>query len=307
MVERLWSVCCHVSGLTGKDNWRKCDQSTGDYTQHNVGQLELIMKTETQSTGGTLVRGLKLIQVLTEAPAPISLARLSRVTGFDTSTCHRMLQTLITEGWAVQDFLTREYAAGPHALVRCAPWHPWSLFKLQARTHLERLNECTKETVGLIAFTSNERVIVDVIHGQLTLSSYYDIRLASPLHGSASGKILLAAMPPAQREALLGPGPYPATTPFTVTEPRKLADQLDELNKNGYVISRDEFFVGLVAYGTPIIYRGDTLGCVVITCSSDFKHLPDDERMCRECKETSELISSVVPVIHQLSHFLAGH
>ncbi len=264
------------------------------------------MKTETNGTVGTLARGLKLIQVLTEAPAPISLARLVRATGFDNSTCHRILQTLTLEGWAVQDQLTREYAAGPHALVRCAPWHPWSLFKLQARTHLERLNERTKETVGLIAFTSIERVIVDVIHGQLTLSSYYDIRLASPLHGSASGKILLSAMPPARREALLGPGPYPATTPYTVTEPKKLTEQLNEISKNGFVISRDESFMGLVAYGAPITYRGDTLGCIVITCSSDVEHVFDDERMGHECKETGELISSVVPAIHQLSHFLAG-
>ncbi|MDO8777478.1 MAG: IclR family transcriptional regulator [Burkholderiaceae bacterium] len=264
------------------------------------------MKTETNGTVSTLARGLKLIQVLTEAPAPISLARLARVTGFDASTCHRMLQTLTTEGWAVQDEQTREYAAGPHALVRCAPWHPLSLFKQQARAQLERLNERTKETVCLIAFTSIERVIVDVIHGQLTLSSYYDIRLTTPLHGSASGKVLLSGMPPAQRDTLLGPGPYPATTPFTVTEPKKLAGQLNEISKNGFVISRDESFVGLVAYGAPITYRGHTLGCVVITCSSDGEHVLDDERLGRECKEASELISSVVPSIHQLSHFLSG-
>lgn len=264
------------------------------------------MKTETNGTVSTLARGLKLIRVLTEAPAPVSLARLARATGFDSSTCHRMLQTLTAEGWAVQDEQTREYAAGPHALVRCAPWHPFSLFKQQARAQLERLNERTKETVCLIAFTSIERVIVDVIHGQLTLSSYYDIRLATPLHGSASGKILLAAMPPARREALLGPGPYPAITPSTVTMPEQLARQLDDIGKNGFVISRNESFAGLVAYGAPITYRGDTLGCVVVTCSSDGEHELDDERLGRECKEAGDLISSVVPAVHQMSHFLAG-
>lgn len=264
------------------------------------------MKTKTSGTAGTLSRGLKLIQVLTETPSPISLARLARATGFDSSTCHRILQTLTAEGWVVQDEQTREYAAGPHALVRCAPWHPLSLFKQQARAQLERLNERTKETVGLVIFTSIERMIVDVIHGQLTLSSYYDIRLATPLHGSASGKILLAAMPQARRDALLGPEPYPAITPYTATTSAQLARQLDDIEKKGYVISREEAFTGLVAYGAPITYRGNTLGCVVLTCSSDGEHALDDERLSRECKEAGELISTVVPAIHQLSHFLTG-
>lgn len=263
-------------------------------------------KAESATTPNTLARGLKLVQLLTEAPAPMSLARLARVTGFDSSTCHRMLQTLTAEGWVVQDGETREYAAGPHALVRCAPWHPLSLFKQQSRSVLERLNERTKETACLIVFPGTERVIVDVIHGQLTLSSYYDIRLATPLHGSASGKILLGAMPAERRDQLLGPAPYPAATPHTPTTREELERQLSEIRSCGYVISRDEAFVGLVAYGAPITYREDTLGCVVVTCSSDGREPLNDERLSKETKEAADMISTLVPAVHQLAHFLPG-
>ena len=61
--------------------------------------------------------------------------------------------------------------------------------------------------------------MVDFIRGRLPLSPYYDTWLKSPLHGSASGKILLAWLPDEEREQLLGPGPYTSHTPKTVTEP----------------------------------------------------------------------------------------
>lgn len=258
------------------------------------------------AAANTLARGLKLVQILTEAPAPMSLARIARASNLDNSTCHRMLQTLSAEGWAVQDGQTREYAAGPHALVRCAPWHPLSLFKQQARSLLERLNERTKETACLIVFPGTERVIVDVIHGRLTLSSYYDIRLATPLHGSASGKILLASMPKERRDELLGQPPFAAATAHTPSTVEQLEAQLDGIKKNGVVVSREEAFMGLVAYGAPITYRAETLGCVVVTCSSDGREPLDDDRLSRETRECGEMISSLVPAAHQLAHFLPG-
>jgi IclR family acetate operon transcriptional repressor len=60
-----------------------------------------------------------------------------------------------------------------------------------------------------------------------------------PLHASAAGKAILAALPDAEVDALLA-GPLDARTPDTIVEVDALREQLTEVQLRGYAVTRHE-------------------------------------------------------------------
>ncbi|HVR51256.1 MAG TPA: IclR family transcriptional regulator C-terminal domain-containing protein, partial [Pseudorhodoferax sp.] len=67
-----------------------------------------------------------------------------------------------------------------------------------------------------------------------------------PAHCSASGKLLLAQMSPAQRQRLLGHAPLAAYTPKTVTALPALEQMLKAVRRDGHALDDEEFLPGLL-------------------------------------------------------------
>lgn len=263
-------------------------------------------KTEAGPGKSSIARGLSLIDAVCDSPTPISLSRLARATEMESSGAYRILQVLIKEGWVSKLEETREYSVGPRALVGFAPWHPFTTFRRESYAFLEHAYNDLGETVALILFLGTERVVVDVIHGKVTLSAYYDVRLQSPIHGSASGLILLSSMPNEKWRNLMGAEPFPTHTPNTVTTSSELATKIELIREERMAISRDEAFPDLVAYGAPICYRNQVLGCLIATASSPSIDPSKDYESAMKLRETAQKLTSTVPSIHTLSHFLLG-
>ena len=259
-----------------------------------------------KSGSSSLVRGLKIIRLLCEAPAPLSLAKLARALAMDPGNLHRLIRTLQDEGWVSRLNEGNEYIVGPLAMNNFDPWHPVHSFRRESYPILKLLHDQTEETAAVILFLGTERVVMDTIHGKLTLSSYYDVRLVSPIHGSASGKILLASIPDEMHAEILGSEPYVRHTDRTPTTYKELAPRISDVRQNCYEISRDEAFNGLVAYGAPIRYRDQTLGCLVLTASSTEIDPENDISYALKTRDSAELLSNSVPSIHPLKNFLIG-
>jgi DNA-binding IclR family transcriptional regulator len=220
---------------------------------------------------GSLSRGLQILDVLTQATGWLSLSDIVAETGLDASTVHRLLQALTESGYAARDEGQKRYLPGPRALSPLSLFHPLTQLRREAVPVLEYVQAEVGETCALVLFLGHERLVVDFVRGNHPLSPYYDSWLKSPLHGSASGKLLLAWMPEAERDELLGPGPYEAYTPKTVTAPNAFAAQLEAVRQQGYAVAREDAYPSLLAMGVPLCYHRDTqpVGCLVVTSPSN--------------------------------------
>ena len=194
----------------------------------------------------------------------MSLANIAQACGFDTSTAHRLLQVLVKEGYVVKDDTAKKYLASPKGFFPLSLYHPLNVIRRDAEHAMMSLRDEVAETVGLIFFCFGQRLLLDLVHGGDSLSPYYGTWVMSPLHGSASGKVLLMALTDEERLARLGPGPYAPHTPHTVTDPAVLEAELDASRGRGYVVARDDAFVGLTALGAPITANGDAIGCFFV-------------------------------------------
>ncbi|MDW8270619.1 MAG: IclR family transcriptional regulator C-terminal domain-containing protein, partial [Anaerolineae bacterium] len=75
----------------------------------------------------------------------------------------------------------------------------------------------------------------------------------------------LAAMSPAERAAIL-PNPLPRYTANTLTDPVRLAAELERIAAQGYATDEEEFEEGFSAIAAPIRdHRGEVVAALVIS------------------------------------------
>lgn len=257
---------------------------------------------------GSLARGLRIISVLTETPQPLSLAEISQQAGIDTSTTHRLLQVLISEGQALKEPGGKRYLASPKSLLPLSPYHALNLLRRDSERVLMSLRDSLGETASMVIYCYGERLLLELAPGRNPLTPYYGTWLSSPLYASASGKALLMAMSKEDRQAALGPGPYHAHTPQTITNPDELERHLEGFADLGYVVASDDAFVGFTAIAAPLRTNTDnTLGCFALTGSTEDLTGERIHEAGVKLKNAADLFSHGTPSLWALSNFLGLH
>lgn len=261
---------------------------------------------EQSSPTGSLGKGLKLIDLLVEAPTPLGLSELASAAGVDTSTAHRLLQVLLDRGDVVREPISRRYMPGPRALSPLGMNHPLRELGRETLPVLNSLRNSTGQTSAFVVFIGTQRLTADTACGVHPLVPYYDTWLRSPLHGSSSGKVLLASLSKEARDAVLGPGPYAAITPRTVTDPQELEVQLREISKRGFAIARDDAFVGMTAIAAPVMYGQRVVGCLALVGRSDDMDESADEDVGKRVAEAATLLTHSAPSLRAIHYMFSA-
>ena len=258
---------------------------------------------ETPSATGSLLRGLSLIEALAEAPSPVLLVELADRVRLDSSTVYRLLQILVQEGYAVR-LSSKRYCAGPRAIRLLSTYHPINSLCNEVEAALHELRDRVAETIMLIIFVGMQRVIVKVVQGREILSPSYETWLRTPLHGSASGKVMLMQMSLEKQQEVLGPPPYLAATEHTIRDAETLREHLAEARARGFVVARDDALVGMTALAAPITWSGRALACVAIVGSSSRLGPQMEEPLGSALSDTAKLIVNAAPAVRTLAHFV---
>jgi IclR family acetate operon transcriptional repressor len=117
---------------------------------------------------------------------------------------------------------------------------------------MEELARRSNESVSLGVLNAGSVLFVQRVESPEILRA--DIRLGTrmPLHASASGKALLAAMTDAEIARLLPETMLPASARRTVRERDALLADLRLVRERGYAKQEDEFIDGIAALATPV-------------------------------------------------------
>ncbi|AEC21007.1 putative transcriptional regulator [Pusillimonas sp. T7-7] len=272
----------------------------------NKSDKSSVVKRRPPAATGALARGLLLMNVFHREVRPMSLTDIASEVNLDLSTVHRLLRTLGEHGYVVRDDRTKSYLPGPKALSPLSLFHPLNQLRHEARSVLESLRDSTNETIALVLFVGTERLVVDFVRGNHSLSPYYDAWLTSPLHGSASGKLLLAWKSDDERHKMMGTAPYPKVTSHTVTETAAFFDYLNQVRLQGYAVARDDAFEGLIAIGSVLMHRheGVPLGCVVMTGASDSVSAKAEVEIANSIQAATALLIGSAPSLQALRQWV---
>lgn len=201
----------------------------------------------------SLDRAMAILHVFDEAHPKRTLSDIADSLGLNTSTTHRLLQSLKAHGMVTQPDGGRDYALGPE-ILRLARLATGSLdLQEMARPFLLRLRDAIGETVGLHVLRDDlARVVLDQAESHHALRrSYTGLGEPIPLHQGAPGKVLLAFLPNDHQEQVLG-GTLDAANAHTITDVGALRDDLVRIREFGYATSFGERVDGIHTVAVPV-------------------------------------------------------
>lgn len=261
-------------------------------------------ETAIRKRSGPLGRAFAILRTTVAAGGPLSAHEIADRCSFEPSTAYRVIRALQADGYLIRNERTKKYLPSPQMLFPLPPYNPWNLIRRDAVVTLMALRQRVQLTSGLVIFTFGERILLELASGADPLAAEYDTWLASPLHASGSGKILLMSLSDHERLERLGEGPYSRHTPHTITDPEELLKDLSKSEQRGFVLSCDDYIPGFRVIAAPIVVGARIIGCIFSSGRSS--SLPDAtiSEAARAVKEAAELFSRATPNLRLLPELL---
>jgi DNA-binding IclR family transcriptional regulator len=178
-------------------------------------------------------------------------AEVSRELGVHRSTALRLLGTLERHALVERDARTAKYRLG-RRLPQLASVVTGELdLRYVARPVCESLSDALGETVTLDVLTGDVIVPIEQATASTSVVSVNWLGRRTPIHCTASGKVILAFAPLAVRQRLLSM-PLEKTTSHTITDRAELEAQLQAVRDAGIARTYEELEVGLDAIAAPV-------------------------------------------------------
>lgn len=193
-----------------------------------------------------IARAAMILRELEKAREGLSLGELAGRLSLPRSTVQRIVKALCDE----QILLSGKRSGvtlGP-LLVRLGFGAVVDVAQV-AQPTMKRMARDLGETVDLSVLRGDRALFIAHVPGTHRLSALSEVGQEFPLHSTANGKALLAAIGPAATEALLKGG-LPAFTPDTVTDVDGLDMELNRARETQVTYDREEHTPGVSAIGT---------------------------------------------------------
>lgn len=221
-------------------SWEETSKATGLVVDQEAGD-EFVH---------ALARGLDVLKAFDRANDRMTIAEVGKAANLTRAGARRILLTLQNLGYV--------HAEGRHFSLTAR------VLELGQGFLAKPIWEVSRLVLHSLAGTINETVSVGVLDGEDVV---YTVRVRSsrmlqlelgagarlPAHASSTGRVLLAALPPAALEQYLRRAKLTPFTTFTVTDPEMLRKRLDDVRKQGWCQIRDEMEEGITGVAVPLV------------------------------------------------------
>lgn len=198
------------------------------------------------------LKALTVLEALVRAPGAITLTELMQATGLPKPSLHRTLALFEDAGYVQREPAGRAYAVGPRLAALGLAVLTNDNAAAMRHAVLRGLVADVGETCNLATMRKGEVVYLDRVEAEWPLRLHLPVGSSVPPHCSASGKLLLAFLPPQEREALVEVLPLPRFTEHTITDRALLARELDRIVASGYAVDDEEYVLGVACVAVPV-------------------------------------------------------
>jgi len=248
------------------------------------------------STLSTLERCVQILTLFDDATPRLSVEEISARLGLPKSTVYRYVSALKKHRLISEDSRPGTYRLGTRILTLARGVVRSSVQKL-ALPFMERLRERYGETVILSGLRNNQGVCLEKVEGTHALRVSHDRGAIFPLHAGASGKVLLAYLPAGDQERIINSQELTRFTKTTITDPKRLREELRRIRAQGYAESDGEVTEGTYGIGAPILGRG---GRIIAALSIS----APKQRLQGEKKE--KIVNAVVGTAEKITQEVQG-
>ncbi|AFV76309.1 acyl-CoA synthetase/AMP-acid ligase [Thermus oshimai JL-2] len=224
----------------------------------------------------TVQAALRLLAYLAEHPEGVEVKEVARLLGKSLSTAYALLNSLVEEGFAVK-------TEGGYRLGSAKPVPQPSSFLEEA---LEELYLRTRERCYL-ALPTPEGIRLKS-RGRQGQPHPLGEALPEEAHALALGKVFLAY-------GALPTPPLRSRTPYTLTDPLALEEELKRVRESGLAVEMEEYALGLSALAAPLLGpKGELLGALGVVVPS--RRFPFAfSRLARALSEVARVPAHLTP------------
>ena len=209
------------------------------------------------------LKPLTLLERIAAMDHPVTLADVAAGSDVPRPTLHRWLNALAAAGLLQRCPDGRRFEIAPRASQLA-----FAILSNQrgaARRHalLRKVAQTDGESCNLTVLHGQEVTYIDRVEAMWPLRITFQRGSRVPVHCSASGKLFLALMPPAKRDAIVGDLTFQTFTDNTLPDREALQAELRDVRKQRYALDREEYLAGLVCLAVPVMQKiGRTQTCV---------------------------------------------
>jgi len=147
------------------------------------------------------------------------------------------------------------------------------------------------ETIHLAQMDHGQVLFVDKLKTIDQFETLAQTGKIAPGYCTGVGKAILAFLPPERRQRALMQQAFMQYTPATHTDAQSLADELDEIRKEGVAFDREEHERGIISIAAPIITDGGrVIGSMSIATSTARHSLKGLNKFCPALLNSAEKI-----------------
>jgi IclR family transcriptional regulator, pca regulon regulatory protein len=168
----------------------------------------------------SLDRGLRLLQVFGERPAPMSLSEIAKIAELPRATARRILFTLQHGGFVSSD--GKLFALTPHVLTLAGSYLRSNQLVSVLQPVLDRISVEAQEISSLAVLDGDNVVFIARATPTRIFTGGVDIGYRLPAFCTAVGRAMLGQFNDAELKTRLAAIRREALTPQTVTDPKRL-------------------------------------------------------------------------------------
>ncbi len=201
----------------------------------------------------SLARGLSVIEAFDSRPEGLSIADIARATELSRAAVRRLLITLELLGYIEAN--GRKYRLRHRVLHLGMSYLSSSSLATVSQPAVQRITEELDESSSVCVLDGDEVLCVAgaVRRGLMSLDVTTGSRL--PIHCTAAGRVLLAALPEDQLQAHLERIELKALTAKTIVSREMLARDIRRVREQGYSVIDEELEAGIRAVAVPIVSK----------------------------------------------------
>jgi IclR family transcriptional regulator, pca regulon regulatory protein len=223
---------------------------TNKSTSENNGTSPGERPSEDKEYIAGLEKGLSIIEAFGLRNTALTLSEAAEITGHSRASARRSLLTLQRLGYVESD--GKYFRLAPRVLRLGHAYVTSNPLSKMVQPILEAISERSHESSSLAVLDGTDVVFVARAATRRSLSNGLGLGSRLPAYAAATGRVLLAALPPEEAALALKRSRRIPLTPHTRTEIPELLALLDEVRRQGYAVSNEELELGLRSIAVPI-------------------------------------------------------
>lgn len=198
----------------------------------------------------SVARALAILKCFIKPPHQFGITEISEMLQLSKGTVHLLVKTLEDEGFLEQVEGIKKYRVGSMAYELGAA--ALGDLRILSRMHLQHMSYELSMPCYLAITIGNKAVLIEKAEPVNPFMVVMQIGAVLPYHTTSMGKVLLAYADAENREQLLNFIDLPALTPNTITSRELLRKEIEEVERQGYALDREETLPGSFCLAVPV-------------------------------------------------------